>query len=115
MVGRVPDQGLIAGEVSTKAVERIEAIRGGDSSWAFVYLPAGQTKVEVETRKLSGKTLNAWWYDPRKGEVVQQDIFQKPDGRVFTVPDMNVAVDQADWVLVLDDASKGYGAPGGQK
>lgn len=114
LVGRVPDQSLIVGEVSTRAVERVEAIRGGDSSWAFVYLPAGTKKVEVMSSMVSGKKLTAWWYNPRKGEVVEAIKFDNSpsSGRDFEIPDMGVPAEENDWVLVIDDASKNYPAPG---
>jgi hypothetical protein len=114
MLGRAPDQSLIQGEASTKAVERVEAIRAEDSSWAFVYLPAGTKKVEVNTYKVSGAKLTAWWYDPRKGEVVESITFgnSPSSGRSFEIPDMGVPAAENDWVLVIDDVSKNYSAPG---
>lgn len=107
---RMPDQSLIAGEVSTRAVERVEAMRGADGSYAFVYLPAGRRNVTINTGKLSGTKLVAWWYDPRTGAVRQFDSFAKTDTHDFTAPAGDAA--NNDWVLVLDDAAKNYSAPG---
>jgi hypothetical protein len=106
---RVPDQSLIVGNVSTRAVERIEAMRGADGSYAFVYLPSGKTSVTINTGKLSGEKLVAWWYDPRTGEAKASDNFSKTDTREFTTPSSGP---DNDWVLVLDDAAKNYPAPG---
>jgi hypothetical protein len=103
---RRPDQSLIAGDISTHAVKRIEALRGGDGSYAFVYLPSGQTNVTLNTGRLAGAELSAWWYDPRTGKARHLERFVKTDTRAFTTPDAN------DWVLVLDDAAKYYIAPG---
>ena len=109
---RMPDQSLIAGDVSTRAVERIEAMRGADGSYAFVYLPSGKTNVTINTGKLSGAKLAAWWYDPRTGGAKQFDSFAKTDTREFTTPSSGA---DNDWVLVLDDAARNYPAPGRPK
>ena len=112
MLERMPDQSLIAGDVSTRAVERVEAMRGADGGYAFVYFPSGKTNVTVNTGKLSGKKLVAWWYDPRIGEAKPLDRFAKTDAREFTTPSSGT---NDDWVLVLDDADKKFPAPGGPK
>ena len=109
---RMPDQSLIAGDVSTRAVERIEAMRGADGSYTFVYLPNGKTNVTINTGKLSGAKLVAWWYDPRTGGAKQFDSFAKTDTREFATPSTGA---DNDWVLVLDDAARNYPAPGRQK
>ncbi len=111
MLERIPDQSLLAGASATRAVERIEATRGSSGSYAFVYLPAGQTKVTVNTGQLSGTSLTAWWYDPRTGEAKADTPFAKTATREFTSPP--VGADTAnDWVLVLDDAAKKFPPPG---
>jgi len=111
---RIPDNALIAGTISTRALDRLEATRGESGDYAFVYLPAGQTKVTVNTGKLSGGTLTAWWYDPRTGAATKIDSAAKTTTRDFTVPpaDAKTPAAQADWVLVLDDGSKNYAEPG---
>jgi hypothetical protein len=109
---RVPDQSLIAGDVSTRAVERFEAMRGADGSYAFVYFPSGKTNVTINTGKLSGEKLVGWWYDPRTGEAKQSDNFAKTAAREFTTPSGGT---NDDWVLVLDDAAKRFPAPGSPK
>jgi len=112
MLQRVPDQSLIVGDVSPRAVERIEALRGADGSYAFVYLPSGQTNVTLHTGMLSGPKLIAWWYNPRTGEPKLLDHFAKTETHAFTTPDNDPA---NDWVLVLDDADRNYRAPGNPK
>lgn len=109
MLQRMPDQSLIAGSVSERAVERVEAMRGADGSYAFIYLPSGKTNVTVNVGKLSGAAIRAWWYDPRNGQATQLEIFSKVAAREFTAPADPPA---GDWVLVLDDASRNYPAPG---
>jgi len=109
MLERVPDQSLIVGEVSTHAVQRIEALRGADGSYAFVYLPAGQTNVTLKLSGFSGAKLVAWWYDPRTGRAEKIGRFAKPDTRAFPTPSSGPG---DDWVLVVDDAASNYSAPG---
>jgi hypothetical protein len=106
---RVPDQSLIVGDVNQRAVERVEAMRGSDNSYAFVYLPAGKKSVTIQTGKLSGQTISAWWYNPRNGEATPLDKFEKPETREFTAP---AGGDEDDWVLALDDSAKNYPPPG---
>ena len=106
MLERTPDQSLIAGDISPYAGERVAALRGGDASYAFVYLPDGKTNVTVNTGRLTGTELIAWWYDPRTGKAVQLGRLAKSDHHQFSTPD------NGDWVLVLDDAAKKYAAPG---
>ena len=109
MLERMPDQSLIVGDVSERAVERVEAMRGVDGSYAFVYLPGGKTNVTINTGKLSGKKLVAWWYDPRTGKANKSGSFAKTDTREFTPPSTGIT---NDWVLALDDAAKYYLPPG---
>jgi len=109
MLERMPDQSLIAGNVSNRAVERIEAMRGADGSYAFVYLPSGKANVTINTAKLSGSTLRAWWYDPRTGIARMIEDFAKSDTRQFTTPSTGP---NDDWVLVIDDTAKRYSPPG---
>jgi hypothetical protein len=111
MLGRIPDQSLLA-EGNLPMLECIEATRGADGSYAFVYLSSGKTNVTVNTGKLLGEKLVAWWYDPRTGEAKQFDNFSQTDTREFTAPSNGT---NDDWVLVLDDASKNFPAPGGPK
>jgi hypothetical protein len=59
--------------------------------------------------KLSGKTINAYWYDPRLGTSTFIGEFPKKDSRTFTPPSSGRG---NDWVLVLDDASRNFPAPG---
>jgi hypothetical protein len=106
---RVPEQGLIASAVGTGA-ERKQATRGSDGSYAFVYLPSGGS-VTVALSRLSGSTLNAYWYDPRSGAASSAGSFANTAGtRAFNAPGGGAG---QDWVLVIDDASRGFSPPGG--
>jgi hypothetical protein len=102
---RVPDQSLIAGDAGSGG-GHAQATRGSDGSYAFIYIPSGEP-VTVNLNKLTGAELVAHWFDPRNGESreagrharTEQGHFQPPEGG-------------PDWVLVLDDASRNYPAPG---
>jgi hypothetical protein len=51
----------------------------------------------------------AWWFNPRTGQATGIGSFENKGERLFTPPEPG---EMSDWVLVLDDASKGYPAPG---
>ena len=53
--------------------------------------------------------MKAWWFNPRDGKATAIGTFPNTGERAFTPPD---AGELLDWVLVLDDAAKGYAAPG---
>jgi hypothetical protein len=48
----------------------------------------------------------AWWFDPRNGEAQPAGEFPTNGSQEFAPPT------DGDWVLVLDDAERGYPAPG---
>jgi hypothetical protein len=104
---RVPDAALIVGGQGEKG-ERAEAIRGGDNSFAFIYLPAGKT-VTVNASFIPSAKVVAWWFNPKDASVKKIGIRAKGSAMEFTPPTTGGG---NDWVLVLDDASKGYPAPG---
>ena len=60
--------------------------------------------------KISGKTVKAWWYNPRNGESTEIGEFDNSGGREFDPP--GDAGRGNDWVLVLEDSSGNYGTPG---
>ncbi len=131
---RTPDQTRVVGQPPTapaasaptpgrggrgpreNALIRIPAIRAEDNSFAFIYLPTGQKSATINTSKLSGATLQSWWYDPRTGKSTEIDTAPKTATRLYTVPtDPTIPAGNDDWVLVIDDATKNYPAPGKQK
>ncbi len=104
LLDRVPDQSLIV-EANTRPAERIQATRGPD--YAFIYTKAGQP-FTVKFGKLSGTTLTASWFDPRKGDVRVIGTFPNKGQQQFKPPGSGYG---QDWVLILDDAAKGYKQP----
>jgi hypothetical protein len=53
--------------------------------------------------------VKAWWFNPRNGEASAIGEFSNTGEREFNPPDPGEALD---WVLVLDDAAKGFPPPG---
>ena len=79
-----------------------------DSSSIMAYLPASTT-VTVTGAKLSGSTMNVWWYNPGTGVATQVTAggpFATTGSYQFTPPSAG------DWVLVLDSGNFGFGPPG---
>jgi hypothetical protein len=113
MLVRIPDQWLIANDYMG-TVDRIQACRASDGSYALIYTATGANlKIRVVDnlyQKVTGKTIKAWWYDPRQGtsraigELPKKGAFMD-----FTPPSSGRG---NDWVLVIDDASKNFPAPG---
>jgi len=56
--------------------------------------------------KVSGAQAVAWWFDPRTGQATAAGTFPTRGAQELTPPA------EGDWVLVLDDASKGRLPPG---
>ncbi|UBM58027.1 glycoside hydrolase family 140 protein [Marinilongibacter aquaticus] len=104
---RIPDQGLLDGE-QVKDKQYVSASRDGAGTYAFIYFPQGQTK-NVDTHALAAARLRVWWYDPRTGASFLKGELQNY-GSFSAVPPSSG--EGNDWVLVIDDAAKGYPAPG---
>ena len=122
MLERVPDQWLIV-EDPMSTTERIQACRASDRSYAYVYIATGKP-VRIRLRDtviqtVAGKVIRAYWYDPRRGTAVRLEDYTKPAAgdnarsqalsRVYTPPSSGPG---NDWVLVLEDASRNFPAPG---
>jgi hypothetical protein len=102
------DNGLPPLTSSGGTPTHVAATRERDGAYAMLYVPQPGRSVTVNASALSGERLNAWWYDPRTGraEPIEGDF--APGGPLrFTTP-----ADGPDWVLVLDDASRGFPRPG---
>ncbi len=103
MFDRVPDQSLVTDPLS--ASDHIQATRGND--YIFVYSAQGK-KFTVLTSNISGKEIQAHWYNPRNGEVKEVGKFPKQAQQEFTPPTSGYG---HDWVLIIDDASKKFPIP----
>ncbi len=103
----VPDQALLVGP-NLPGDGFVRAAVSSDRSFAFVYSPRGEP-VSVDQTRLKALDLSAWWFDPRYGRAYFAHTGVATAIQVFTPPSSGRG---CDWVLVLDDAAKGYPPPG---
>lgn len=114
-LNRVPDDSVIVpadppSSVPGAGLKRFVATRDQAGTFAMVYVPTGRS-FKVRMDKISGGKVKAWWFNPRDGKARLIGQFPNTGEREFTSPDRG---ENLDWVLVLDDASKNYPAPGSQ-
>lgn len=110
---RVPDDSVIVPDAVATSVpgagtRRFVATRDEKGSYAMVYAPVGRA-FTVRMDKVGGPKVRAWWFDPRDGKATEIGTFPNAGRHRFTPP---APGELADWVLVLDDASKNFPAPG---
>lgn len=87
--------------------ERVTATRG--KSYLFAYTYSGRP-FQLRLGAVSGDKVKAWWYDPRTGKAESIGVMTNGGTKEFTPP--GAPGPGNDWVLVLDDSSKQYPAPG---
>ena len=104
---RIPDQPFIEGDPGTGRTHA-RATRAADGAYAFVYLPSGGS-IRLRLELLSGTHLKAWWFDPRDGSSRDADETPRSGSKVFSTP---TSGEGQDWILVVDDAARGFTAPG---
>lgn len=104
-ISRVPDQSLIVTSYYPET-DYVVATRG--EGYAFIYFPTGWT-ADIILDKMGAKSITAYWFDPRNGESKLIETFPGKGTRKFTPPSNGRG---KDWILVLDDTSKGFKAPG---
>jgi hypothetical protein len=97
-----PESGVNAG------LKKIVATRSSDGAYVMVYIPASRI-FTVDMSKVAGRLARAWWFDPRTGKAQAIGEFPTQGDRDFVPPNSG---ESQDWVLVLDDASRGFGDPG---
>lgn len=107
---RIPDQSLLLSDPGV-GTEHVQATRAADGSYAFVYSPSGQP-FTLDLSKLSGETLNVWWYDPRTGQASSAGQLARTAAQIFTPPSQG---SEQDWILVLDDLAQDYLPPGQER
>ena len=103
-------------EPATRAIVRgpdssgtgtIRACRGGDRSWAFVYVPGCQ-RVRIDLNAIDAERIRISCFNPRTGHTVE---IAETAGRREEHVQPPFDPDGRDWVIIVDDAAKGYGAP----
>jgi Protein of unknown function (DUF4038)/Putative collagen-binding domain of a collagenase len=104
LTDRMPDQSVIK-ENALAPSERIQATRGND--YCMVYTAAGKPFTITDT-KIKSAGLTAYWYDPRNGKSTTVQLKSSAKNELFTPPGSGYG---QDWVLVIEDAAKGYKQP----
>jgi hypothetical protein len=97
----VPDQSVVASG-QDEGEDHIQAARAEDGSSLIAYSPLGRP-VGIHMNKLSRKSVEARWYNPRNGTWSEIGVYANTGMREFTAPSHGP---QRDWVLVLDDAAR---------
>ncbi|MGE5295629.1 MAG: putative collagen-binding domain-containing protein, partial [Solirubrobacterales bacterium] len=110
---RVPDDSIIVTDRVPTSVPgagryRFVGTRDSEGSYAMVYAPIGRA-FKVRMDAIQGPKVKAWWYNPRNGQATAIGEFANTGEREFLPPEKGEMID---WVLVLDDASKNFPAPG---
>lgn len=111
---RIPDPSIVVTDKVATSVPgegryRFTATRDEPGTYIMIYAPVGRPfSVRMETIKAD--KIKAWWYNPRNGKATAIGVFDNDKNiRTFVTPDPGEMID---WILVLDDASMKYPAPG---
>jgi hypothetical protein len=110
---RIPDDSIIATNRVPTSIPgtgryHFVATRDVDGTYAMIYAPIGRPFI-VRMNAIKGSKVKAWWFNPRDGNATAIGEYENSGEREFVSPDKG---EMMDWVLVLDDASKKYPAPG---
>lgn len=103
---RIPDQSLIKSPAGTNYKDAIIATRDEAGTYAMIYLPQNKP-VSIDLSKVSGNSKKVWWFDVRTGNAVPAKDVRGSGIKSFAPPR-----EGTDWVLVIDDASAKFAAPG---
>jgi hypothetical protein len=99
----VPDPSVVASR-QTEGEDPIQAARAKDRTFLLAYLPEGGA-VGIHMDRISGKSVQARWYDPREGTWHDIGQYRNTGVRDYVAPSRG---EQSDWLLVLEDAAKEY-------
>lgn len=101
---RTQDNTVLTSSIGSGS-NRNAVTRSSDGSYAMVYAPVNQT-LTINMTKISGGSVQAWWYDPRTGAATLIGTYANTGTRNFSMPS------GGDFVLVLDDATQNFANPG---
>ena len=88
-----------------QGLDYLAAARAPDGGTIIAYMPSART-ITVDLSKMPRGKAKVWWFDPRTGKATAAGAVDTGGPMQFT------PAGPGDWVLVLDDASKGLAAPG---
>jgi hypothetical protein len=106
MLNRIADNSIIVNGQGDKG-DYIQAFHCEDNSCTMIYLPVGKT-ITINAVNMP-KQIVAWWFNPKNASSQKIDSLEKKKLMEFTPPTKG---NGNDWVLVIDDAGKGFKAPG---
>ena len=101
-LSRVPDQGLLREPLS--GADFLAATRG--DGYVMVYSAQGRA---IHLHPLPFPEARAWWFNPRSGQAQEAGKHSGAAPLSFSCPSEGFG---SDWVLVLDDAGRGFPPPG---
>jgi len=118
---RIPDPSLVYGKINELCygADYQAATRDGtpgvkNATYIMVYRPL-MCYISVDTSYIAGDKIRVWWYDPKNGIAYSSPIIDNPKKRfegLWNYLPWHDDIDHTDWVLVIDDASCNYPAPG---
>lgn len=113
---RVPDDSILVSHavpsfIPGAGTRRFVATRDEAGTYAMVYFPVSAAAA-VRLDVIKNGPVTAWWFDPRTGDAQAAGEFANQGTHRFIPPTPGEATD---WVLVLDEAAKGYPPPGQPK
>lgn len=103
----VPDGGFIV-DGPRQGGAKVRGARAGDGGFALVYTPRGE-RFSIRMDVVRAERVQATWYDPRYGMAAPIHNSDNRGIQTFVPPTSGRG---NDWVLVLDDAQRGFGPPG---
>ncbi len=115
---RIPDQEIFRGSNPSHASDHIRVTRDGtpghsDATYILAYIPYLR-EFAINTAVIPGGRLQVWYYSPKTGHAFPQG--QVANSGELTFSNWSSPIKEGmggpDWVIVIDDASAGYDAPG---
>jgi hypothetical protein len=106
----VPDQSILL-DGPKHGGAKVRAARATDGSFVFVYSPRGE-QFTVRVNVIRTHRIRQTWFDPRTGKATALHTTDTPGFQSFVPPTSGRG---NDWILVLDDATAGFPAPGQTK
>ena len=76
-----------------------------DSSCVIIYMPSSRD-ITIDLTRIAGDSVSIWWYNPKNGEATHEGYYAKEGTKSLSQQIYS------DWVLVIDDKSMNYPAPG---
>ncbi|WP_300016937.1 DUF4038 domain-containing protein [Pseudonocardia sp.] len=98
-------------EALTTGPEGVRALRTADGGSLLVHSPDGEP-FGLDTTGLAGGALRGWWFDPRTGTPIDAGTVARGRSVAFYPPTTGPGDAGLDWVLVVDDTTRGLAPPG---